>query len=94
MKMQFDRLPKLEDRPGYVDGAMLCRWIEGFELAAGRLPNVLVARTLAEGISIRTTLLSAMSHHPMLVADLKVRAEEQCPEGSFYLTIDESKEDL
>ena len=91
--MSFDQLPKMTGDEGFVDGATLRQWIHGFEIAAGRFPNVLMARTLAEGMSIRTVLLTAMWHHRYLEANLEVRADGRMAEGVFYLTVDEDKKD-
>jgi hypothetical protein len=73
---------------------MLRRCVRGFEVAAGRFPNVLMARSLAEGMSIRAVLLTAMQNHRYLEANLEVRANGRMAEGVFYLTVDEDKEDL
>lgn len=77
-----------------VDGAALRKGYAAYEMRAGRFPNVLVARTLGEGCSLRISLLSALGYPPGLTANLEVRADEQVQEGTFYLMIDEDKEDL
>ena len=94
MKLQFDKLPEAIEDDTFIDGMVLRRWVRDFRKAAGRMPNVLGARSLAEGISIRIVLLTAMLHDAEFAENLEVREDRYLAEGSFYLTIDESKEDL
>ena len=71
-----------------VDGPALRAGLEDYVRNAGRFPDVLISRSIAEGCMLRATLLSAAGH-PAELANLRVDVNPEVQAGTFYLLIDQ-----